>query len=139
MVEKQKILSFCNSIAKGNLMETLEIEFVDVGKDFLAARMPVTQKVYQPEGILHGGATVALAETVGSAAVAVFNRDPGVITRGIEISANHVKSVKEGYVTGTARPIHLGRTTQLWEIKVTDDDNNLISLCKLTTITLDKR
>ena len=99
-------------------METLEIEFVDVGEDFLAARMPVTQKVYQPEGILHGGATVALAETVGSAAVAVFNRDPGVITRGIEISANHVKSVKEGYVTGTARPIHLGRTTQLWEIKV---------------------
>ena len=75
-------------------METLEIEFVDVGEDFLAARMPVTQKVYQPEGILHGGATVALAETVGSAAVAVFNRDPGVITRGIEISANHVKSVK---------------------------------------------
>ena len=120
-------------------METLEIEFVDVGEDFLAARMPVTQKVYQPEGILHGGATVALAETVGSAAVAVFNRDPGVITRGIEISANHVKSVKEGYVTGTARPIHLGRTTQLWEIKVTDDDNDLISLCKLTTITLDKR
>ena len=139
MVEKQKILSFCNSIAKGNLMETLEIEFVDVGEDFLAARMPVTQKVYQPEGILHGGATVALAETVGSAAVAVFNRDPDIITRGIEISANHVKSVKEGYVTGTARPIHLGRTTQLWEIKVTDDDNNLISLCKLTTITLDKR
>lgn len=139
MVEKEKILSFCNSIAKGNLMETLEIEFVDVGEDFLAARMPVTQKVYQPEGILHGGATVALAETVGSAAVAVFNRDPDVITRGIEISANHVKSVKEGYVTGTARPIHLGRTTQLWEIKVTDDDNNLISLCKLTTITLDKR
>ena len=139
MVEKEKILSFCNSIAKGNLMETLEIEFVDVGEDFLAARMPVTQKVYQPEGILHGGATVALAETVGSAAVDVFNRDPGVITRGIEISANHVKSVKQGYVTGTARPIHLGRTTQLWEIKVTDDDNNLISLCKLTTITLDKR
>jgi uncharacterized protein (TIGR00369 family) len=139
MVEKEKILSFCNSIAKGNLMETLEIEFVDVGEDFLAARMPVTQKVYQPEGILHGGATVALAETVGSAAVAVFNRDPDVITRGIEISANHVKSVKEGYVTGTARPIHLGGTTQLWEIKVTDDDNNLISLCKLTTITLDKR
>ena len=139
MVEKEKILSFCNSIAKGNLMETLEIEFVDVGEDFLAARMPVTQKVYQPEGILHGGATVALAETVGSAAVAVFNRDPRIITRGIEISANHVKSVKEGYVTGTARPIHLGRTTQLWEIKVTDDDNNLISLCKLTTIILNKR
>jgi uncharacterized protein (TIGR00369 family) len=138
-MEKEKILALCNAIAKGNLMETLEIKFVDVGEDFLAARMPVNQKVYQPDGILHGGATVALAETVGSAAVAVFNRDHGVITRGIEISANHVKSVKEGHVIATARPIHLGGTTQLWEIKVTDDDNNLISLCKLTTITLDKR
>ena len=76
MIEKEKILSFCNAIANGNLMETLGIEFVDVGEDFLSARMPVTQKVYQPDGILHGGATLALAETVGSAAVAVFNRDP---------------------------------------------------------------
>tara|TARA_B100001057_G_scaffold206850_1_gene207617 strand:- start:189 stop:608 length:420 start_codon:yes stop_codon:yes gene_type:complete len=139
MIEKEKILSFCNAIAKGNLMETLEIEFVDVGDDFLAARMPVTQKVYQPDGILHGGASVALAETVGSAAVAVFNRNPGIITRGIEISANHLKSVRQGHVTATARSIHLGKTTQLWQIKVTDDDNNLISLCKLTTITLEKR
>ena len=79
MIEKEKILSFCNAIAKGNLMETLGIEFVDVGEDFLSARMPVTQKVYQPDGILHGGATLALAETVGSAAVAVFNRDPEVL------------------------------------------------------------
>ncbi len=76
MIEKEKILSFCNAIANGNLMETLGIEFVDVGEDFLSARMPVTQKVYQPDGVLHGGAKLVLAETVGSAAVAVFNRDP---------------------------------------------------------------
>ena len=70
-MEKEKILEVCNSMVKGNLMETLEIEFVDLGKDFLSARMPVTPKVHQIHGLLHGGATVALAETVGSAAVAV--------------------------------------------------------------------
>ena len=139
MIDKEKILSFCNAIAKGNLMETLGIEFVDVGEDFLAARMPVTQKVYQPDGILHGGATLALAETVGSAAVAVFNRDPEVLTRGIEISANHIKSVSKGYVTGIAKPLHLGRTTQLLQINVFDDNQNLISICKLTTLTLQKK
>ena len=137
-MEKEKILAFCNSISKGNLIETLEIEFIDVGDDYLSARMPVTKKVYQPDGILHGGATLALAETVGSAAVAVLNRDPRVITRGIEISANHIRSVKNGYVTGIAKPVHLGKSTQLWQIKVYDDNQNLISICKLTTLTLQK-
>ena len=137
-MEKEKILEVCNSMVKGNLMETLEIEFVDLGKDFLSARMPVTPKVHQIHGLLHGGATVALAETVGSAAVAVLNRDPRVITRGIEISANHIRSVKNGYVTGIAKPVHLGKSTQLWQIKVYDDNQNLISICKLTTLTLQK-
>ena len=100
--------------------------------------MPVTKKVYQPDGILHGGATLALAETVGSAAVAVLNRDPRVITRGIEISANHIRSVKNGYVTGIAKPVHLGKSTQLFQIKVYDDNQNLISICKLTTLTLQR-
>ena len=137
-MEKEKILEVCNSMVKGNLMETLEIEFVDLGKDFLSARMPVTPKVHQIHGLLHGGATVALAETVGSAAVAVLNRDPRVITRGIEISANHIRSVKNGYVTGIAKPVHLGKSTQLWQIKVYDDNQNLISICKLTTLTLQR-
>ena len=137
-MEKEKILEVCNSMVKGNLMETLEIEFVDLGKDFLSARMPVTPKVHQIHGLLHGGATVALAETVGSAAVAVLNRDPRVITRGIEISANHIRSVKNGYITGIAKPVHLGKSTQLWQIKVYDDNQNLISICKLTTLTLQK-
>ena len=137
-MEKDQILGLCNAICKNTLMETLSIEFVDVGTDFLTARMPVNSKVYQPDGVLHGGATAALAETVGSSAVQVLNQNPNLIVRGIEITANHVKSVREGFVYARAECIHSGRTIQLWEIKVTDEDQNLISLCKLTTYSREK-
>ena len=113
----------------------MEIEFTDVGEDFLTARMPVQTKVFQPDGVLHGGASAALAESVGSAAVFVLNKNPKAIVRGIEISANHLKSVKDGYVHATARPIHLGKTIQLWEVRIEDDQKQLISICKLTTYT----
>ena len=133
---KEKILKVCNETCKGTLMETLEIEYVDVGENFLVARMPVSPKVHQPDGVLHGGATVALAESVGSAASYVFLDGQKFFVRGIEISANHVKSVKEGYVFARATIVHKGRTTQLWDIRITDADDKLISLCKLTTIAL---
>lgn len=138
-MEKEKILEICNALTQGNLMETLEIEFVDVGEDFLVARMPVTPKVHQLDGILHGGATVALAETVGSAAVSVLSRDTNISTVGIEISANHVKSVSTGFVSATAKPLHMGKTIQLWEIRVVDDQDNLISHCKLSTFSRSKK
>lgn len=134
-MEKEEVLKLTNTICKNTLMETLKIEFTDVGADFLTARMPVTKTVYQPDGVLHGGATAALAESVGSAAVFILNKNPKAIVRGIEISANHLKSVKSGYVYATARPINLGKTIQLWEIKVEDDTQQLISICKLTTYT----
>ena len=138
-MDKDNILRICNALVKGNLMETLEIEFMDVGTDFLSARMPVSPKVHQLDGLLHGGATVALAETVGSAAVSVLSQDPNVSTLGIEISANHLKSVRSGFVTATARPLKMGKTVQLMEIRVTDEDNNLISHCKLSTISRPKK
>jgi uncharacterized protein (TIGR00369 family) len=100
--------------------------------------MPVSPKVHQPDGVLHGGATVALAESVGSAASYVFLDGQKFFVRGIEISANHVRSIKEGEVFAKATIIHKGRTTQLWEIRVTDSQDNLISLCKLTTIALER-
>ncbi len=137
-MDKDNILRICNALVKGNLMETLAIEFIDVGVDYLSARMPVSPKVHQLDGLLHGGATVALAETVGSAAVSVLSQDPTVSTLGIEISANHLKSVRSGFVTATARPLKMGKTIQLMEIKVTDEDNNLISHCKLSTISRPK-
>lgn len=132
-MDKKQILAMSNALRKNTLMETLEIEYVDVGEDFLTARMPVTKKVHQPDGVLHGGATAALAESVGSAAVFVLNQDPSILVRGIEITANHVKSISSGYVFAKAKVIHKGKTIQLWEIKVTDEKDQLISLCKLTT------
>ena len=137
-MDEDNILRICNALVKGNLMETLAIEFMDVGTDFLSARMPVSPKVHQLDGLLHGGATVALAETVGSAAVSVLSQDPNVSTLGIEISANHLKSVRGGFVTATARPLKMGKTIQLMEIRVTDECNNLISHCKLSTISRPK-
>ncbi len=136
---KEKILKVCNEIRKNTLMETLDIEYVDVGENFLIAKMPVTPKVHQPDGVLHGGATVALAESVGSAASYVFLDGQSFFVRGIEIAANHVRSIREGFVFARATIIHKGRTTQLWEIRITDEEDRLISLCKLTTIALPKK
>ena len=141
MISKQEVLDRCNSRKKGTLMETLDITFVDV--DFedqtITAKMPVTHSIHQPDGVLHGGATAALIETVGSVAVFVFKQTENWLVRGIEISANHLKSIKEGDVFATAKPVHLGRTTQHWEIKVTDKEGALISVGKLLTITLEKK
>ncbi len=141
MISKQEVLDRCNSRKKGTLMETLDITFVDV--DFedqtITAKMPVTHSIHQPDGVLHGGATAALIETVGSVAVFVFKQTENLLVRGIEISANHLKSIREGDVFATAKPVHLGRTTQHWEIKVTDQEGALISVGKLLTITLEKK
>ena len=135
---KEEILQLSEKACKNTLMETLEIEFVDAGEDYMIAKMPVTPKVHQPDGVLHGGASVALAESVGSMASYVFLNTEEFFIRGIEISANHLKSVREGFVYARASFIHRGRTTQLWEIRITDEAGNLISLVKLTTIALPK-
>ena len=135
---KEEVLDRCKEICKNTLMETLNIEFIDVGEDYLTAKMPVNKTVYQPDGVLHGGATVALAESVGSAASYIFLDSDNYIVRGIEISANHIKSIAQGDVFAKATFLHKGRTTQLWDIRVTNDDGELISVVKLTTITLPK-
>jgi len=119
-------------------METLGIEFTEVGDDFLIARMPVTPRVHQPDGVLHGGASVALAESVGSAGAFLFLNSKNVVIRGIEIAANHVKSVRDGYVYAHASIVHKGRTTQLWQIKIKNEEGALVSLIKLTTLSLPK-
>ena len=137
-LSKEKLLHQANKVCKGNLMETLQIEFVDAGEDFITAKMPVNKRVHQPDGVLHGGATAALAETVGSFAAHIFLDTDTYFVRGIDLSAQHVKSVKEGFVYAKAKCIHSGRTTQVFDIKVTNDSNELVSLCKLTTITLPK-
>jgi uncharacterized protein (TIGR00369 family) len=120
-------------------MQTLHIKYTDAGPDFLVATMPVNPSVHQPMGLLHGGATVALAESVGSAASFLFVNAEHSEVRGIEISANHVKSKRNGLVTATARIIHKGSSIHLWEIRITDENQALISICKLTTMVLPKR
>jgi 1,4-dihydroxy-2-naphthoyl-CoA hydrolase len=139
-MDKRKVLSYLNdTVSKNTLMETLQIKYTEIGEDFLVAQMPVNSRVHQPMGLLHGGATVALAESVGSYASAMSVDLEKFSVKGIEISANHLKSVEEGIVTATARIIHKGRTTHLWEIKVTDEQDNLVSICKLTNIVLPKK
>lgn len=135
----KSFIDFLNGASKNTMMETLDIKFLEASAEKVVATMPVSSKVHQPDGVLHGGATVALAETVGSFASALsVNRETHIV-RGIEISANHLRSVRDGIVTATAIPLHKGRTTHLWEIRVTDESDALISLCKLSTIILNKK
>jgi len=137
-LSKESVLARANAASKNTLMETLNIEMIDYGPDFLIARMPVNSRVYQPDGVLHGGATAALAESVGSFASHLFIDIENNFVRGLEITANHLKSVREGYVYAKATFLHKGRTTQLLDIRVTDDNDNLISICRLSTISLPK-
>ena len=138
-LDEKEILARCNARRKGTLMQTLNIEFVRVDKESITAKMPVNASVFQPDGVLHGGATAALLETVGSVAVFVFKDTTTLMVRGIELSIKTLKGVRSGYVYATAKALHLGRTTQLWEVKVTDDNDTLISVGKLTTLTLEKK
>ena len=137
--DKQKILAYCNGFATTTLMGTLNIDYVDAGEDFLVATMPVNPSVHQPMGLLHGGATVALAESVGSAASMLFVNSDLFEVRGIEIAANHLKSKRTGIVTATAKIVHKGKSIHLWEIRIVDEKGSLISLCKLTNMVLPKR
>lgn len=137
-MSEEAILNELNSITPNTLMETLGIVFTEVGDDYLVATMPVNDRVHQPMGLLHGGATVALAESVASAASMLFIDTSSQEVRGIEITANHVRSVRSGMVTATAKAVHNGKMTQLWEIRVVDELGKLISVCKMTSIALSK-
>ncbi|MFT5255840.1 MAG: 1,4-dihydroxy-2-naphthoyl-CoA hydrolase [Candidatus Paceibacteria bacterium] len=135
-LSKDEILARCALMCENTLMETLNIEFIDVTEDTITARMPVNSRVHQPDGVLHGGASVALAESVGSAGAFLFFQEENVRIRGIEIAANHIKSVRDGFVYAHATILHKGRTTQLWQIRIENEAKELISLVKLTTLTL---
>lgn len=137
-MNSKDILAKLNAMNKNTLMETLEIQYTELGEDFVTATMPVNSRVHQPMGLLHGGATLALAESVGGTASHLFVDTSAFEVIGIEINANHVKSKKEGIVRATARIIHKGRTTHLWEIRIVDEEDTLISICKLTNIILPK-
>ncbi len=138
-MDKQDILELLQARCANTLVDTLGVTFEALGDDYLVAKMPVTSAVHQVDGVLHGGATAALAETVGSAACAVFCKADDVIMRGIEISANHLRGVRSGFVYAKATVVHKGKTMQHWSIQITDDANRLVSSCKLTTLILPKK
>jgi len=132
------VLAKLNASNRNTLMAELEIEYTAVGDGYLEASMPVTPRVHQPMGILHGGATAALAESVGSAASAIrIDRErQGVV--GTELTINHLRSSRAGRITARAEAIHLGRSTHLWDIQVRDDDDRLIAVARLRMMVLER-
>lgn len=119
------------------MSDHLGIDFLEIGDDYIIARMPVDHRTLQPYGIMHGGASCVLAETVGSIA-ANFCVDESSYCVGLDINTNHIRSVKEGFVTGTAKPFHLGRSTQVWGIEIKDAQNRLVSVNRLTMAVLQR-
>ena len=128
-----------NEFSVNTLVSHIDIEFTEVGEDYLIAKMPVSEKTKQPMGLLHGGASVALAETLGSVAASLIVTPKGQFAVGLEINANHIKSAREGYVYGKAVPLHVGRSTHLWEIRITNEAGELVAISKITMAILDKK
>ncbi|WP_438972074.1 PaaI family thioesterase [Polaribacter sp.] len=135
----KKLLKAFNDRNKNTLMQTLDIEYVAIGEDYLTAKMPVSSKVHQPYGQLHGGATAALAETVGSAASNFFIDSKNQFINGIQLSINHIKSKRDGVVYATAKNIHKGKSTHVWEVTIVDESEKLVSVAKMTNIVLEKK
>lgn len=127
-------LEALNARSAGTLMHALGIVFTELGEGYLRATMPVDARTHQPYGLLHGGASVALAETLGSSAGMLVAGGDAVV--GLEINANHLRAVRDGAVTGTARPLHVGRSTQVWEIRVEDADGRLVCISRITLAVL---
>ncbi|HEX5487779.1 MAG TPA: hotdog fold thioesterase [Rhodanobacteraceae bacterium] len=124
-------LETANAWSRRTLMQALGIRITEIGDDFLRGTMPVDDRTRQPYGILHGGASAALAETLGSTAAMLCCED-GRAAVGLDINANHLRAVREGLVTGTARAVHVGRSTQVWEIRIEDDAGKLVCIARLT-------
>lgn len=129
---KPHSLADIEKLRPNTLIELLDITFTDIGPDFIVGRMPVNARVYQPFGVLHGGASVVLAETLGSMAAALVLDETKYMCVGQEINANHLRGLSSGYLTGTARPFHIGATSHVWGIEMRSDDGKLVCVSRLT-------
>jgi 1,4-dihydroxy-2-naphthoyl-CoA hydrolase len=128
-----------NAMRANTMIETLDIRLTEIGDDFLRGTMPVDARTHQPYGLLHGGASVALAETLGSMAAMLCTNPQIEVTVGLDINANHLRAVTHGLVTGTARPFHVGRSTQVWEIRIEDAAGKLVCISRLTMAVVPKQ
>tara|TARA_B100001146_G_scaffold67876_1_gene60089 strand:- start:26 stop:442 length:417 start_codon:yes stop_codon:yes gene_type:complete len=138
-MEKQEKLKRINDSIQNTMTSTIGIEITDIGDDFICGKMPVDERTTQPFGLLHGGASVALAETLGSigGGIKVYSNNETVV--GIEINANHLKSVRDGWVYGKATPIRIGKKIQVWNIEITNDSNDIICVSRLTLAVMPKK
>jgi 1,4-dihydroxy-2-naphthoyl-CoA hydrolase len=136
--KQQPDLATVNARSTGTLMKAIGIRITEICDDFLAGTMPVDERTRQPYGILHGGASVALAETLGSTA-AMLCCEEGTAAVGLDINANHLRAVREGTVTGVARPVHIGRSTQVWEIRIANEAGNPTCISRLTMAVVPQR
>lgn len=132
-------VEWLNSLSKNTMSERIGIEFTKVGPDFIEGTMPVDHRTQQPLGLLHGGASVALAETLGSVAATCCVDPNRQYCVGLEINANHIRSVRSGIVKGTARPIHVGKKTHVWEIRIVNEKEELVCVSRITMAVLDKK
>jgi 1,4-dihydroxy-2-naphthoyl-CoA hydrolase len=137
--KKDLSLADFSGIGQNTMGEFIGIQFSEIGDDFLSATMPVDDRTKQPYGLLHGGASAALAETIGSVASALVIDQSKFICVGLEINANHIRSARSGFVTANCKPIHLGGTTHVWDIRITDEENKLVCISRLTVAILPKR
>ena len=128
-----------NEFSKACMVGHIGIEFTEIGDDYLKAKMPIDHRTTQPFNVLHGGASVALAETMGSFGATMTIDNEKQFCAGLEINANHIKAAKKGFVYGTARPIHLGKKTQVWEIKILNDENELVCISRITVAIIDRK
>ncbi|BDD10360.1 hypothetical protein FUAX_27920 [Fulvitalea axinellae] len=136
---KNATLEIMNATSKDTLVQHLKIEYTEMGEDFLKGKMPVNPTTHQPHGVLHGGASVVLAESLGSVAANMVVDYRKQYCVGMEINANHIRPVVEGYVYGTARPLHLGSKSQVWDIKIENEEGKLVCVSRLTVAVLDKK
>jgi 1,4-dihydroxy-2-naphthoyl-CoA hydrolase len=137
--DKNINLKYLKSLGKGTMSEFIGIEWTEIGDDFLKARMPVDHRTSQPYGLLHGGASCTLAETIGSVASHLVADTTKYFCVGLEINANHIRSAKAGFVTGIASPLHLGSSTHVWDIKLFDEKEKLVCVSRLTVAVLMRR
>lgn len=126
-------------ISKNTMVEHLGIEFLEIGQNFISAKMPVDQRTIQPMGLLHGGASIVLAETLGSVASSILVDINKFHCVGLEINANHIKSARNGYVTGKAIPIHIGKKTHVWDIRIINENEDLVCVSRLTVAIIEKK
>ena len=134
----QPNLESLNAVSHNTMVEHIGIEFLEIGADYIKARMPVDHRTIQPMGLLHGGASVALAETLGSVAAYLCIDASQKMCVGLDINANHIRSVASGFVVGVVRPIHIGGSTQVWEIRITDEQGKLVCISRLTMAVLNR-